>query len=76
VRVARINCRRLHLSLTGGLHHTEAAGRTRTRDHCGAATERPWWPITSAPTLPTMRAVTLPEKVRPPRTTAATIVGI
>jgi hypothetical protein len=46
------------------------------RDHYGAATEGPRRPVTSAPTSPTPRAATPPEKARPRRTTAATTVDI
>jgi hypothetical protein len=46
---ARINCRQRHPSLTSGTHHAEMAGCVRVRDHCGAATEGPRRPITSAP---------------------------
>jgi hypothetical protein len=76
VRVARINCRRFRMPLTGGSHRTDTAGCVRMRDHYDATTEGPRCPVMSAPTSPTTRVAAPPEKARPPHTTTATTMGI
>jgi hypothetical protein len=55
-RVAPIKCRQRHQPLTSRPHRAEMVVHTRVCDHCGAVTEGPRCPVTSAPTWPTTSA--------------------